>query len=109
MNLYALVAWVDNYGEKYPKIIFSDTSKGNVIEQFKFIKNLCESPLACNELKLIREKLIKLSLYVLSFNGVELMECYDFEQKDENNAIQEKLENDMKNIDKEELKELLKN
>lgn len=108
MVLYALVAWVDNYGDKYPKLIISDTDKGNVLGQFEFIKKLCKLQLDYDELKLIKPKLIKLSLYVLSFNGVELIECYDFERKDENNAIQQKLESDMKNIDKEELKELLK-
>lgn len=119
MNLYALVAWVDNYGDKYPKLIISDTDKGNVLEQFEFIKKLCKLQLDCDELKLIRAKLIKLSLYALSFNGVELITSSyiinreDMEKLEDNmeqldNAIQGKLENDMENIDKEELKELLK-
>lgn len=99
MKLYLIVEWFNDNG-----VMHSGTDNEIMIEKFKSITySYAETPYFNTK---YNPK--KISLYELSFDEIKLMGCYDFERKDENNAIQEKLENDMKNIDKEELKELLK-
>lgn len=84
MELYVIVAWFDDYDKKHPSLLYSNTDKGDIIKQFGTIKNLWKTPLYYSELEGKIRKIVKLSLYELSFNGVELIDYCYFKQLESN-------------------------